>query len=76
VFRIVWVLDGGDRHDIGGSPLFAPTSVATTAAAYVAKRILPDIQRDHPQVTGFALLDLTSHDEVFRWKAGRDTDET
>jgi hypothetical protein len=69
VFKIIWLRDGGERHDIGGTPMFAPGPVVTVAGRYVADRIWPQIQRSHPELSGFALVDMPSQDEVFRWPA-------
>jgi hypothetical protein len=76
MFRIEWVRDDARRHDIGGSPLFAPGPVATLAGEYVTKWIWPQIHRQHPEISGFALVDLQSQDEVFRWKHGHDIHQT
>jgi hypothetical protein len=72
VLKIIWLRDGGHPHEIGGSPLFAPGPVVEVAGEYVVKRVWPQIHRDHPEVSGFALVDLPSRDEVFRWKDGHD----
>jgi hypothetical protein len=47
--------------------MFAPGPVVTVAGRYVADRIWPHIQRQHPELSGFVLIDLPSQDEVFLW---------
>jgi hypothetical protein len=69
MFKIAWLGDGGNRRDIGGMPMFAPGPAATIAGEYVAKRIWPQIYRDNPELSGFALVDVPSLNEVFRWEA-------
>jgi hypothetical protein len=76
VFKIVWLRDSGQPHDIGGTPMFAPPPVPTIAGDYVVKRIWPQIHEDHPELSGFALLDVPSGDEVFRWRNGHEADRT
>jgi hypothetical protein len=72
VFKIAWLADGGNRRDIGGTPMFAPGPVATVAGEYVVNWIWPQISRDNPELSGFVLVDIPSLDEVFRWKTVRD----
>jgi hypothetical protein len=68
MFRIDWLRADGKRHDIGGAPFFAPKADVKVSGEYVLERIWPQIQRDHPELSGFALVDTFSQDEVFRWQ--------
>ena len=67
MFRIVWLGEGGKRREIGGLPMFGPGPVPIVAGRYVADRIWPQIQQDHPDLSGFALVDVETWEEVFRW---------
>jgi hypothetical protein len=66
MYKIRWLRDG-KKYDIGGLALFAPGATAAIAGHYVAGRVWPQIYRDHPELSGFALVEMASLDEVFRW---------
>ena len=55
--------------------MFAPPPVAAIAGDYVVKHIWPKVHEEHSEVTGFALVDLPSNQEVFLWKEDRDPGE-
>jgi hypothetical protein len=68
MLKIVWLVQDGLPHEIGGSPMFAPSGDAGVAKDYVAKLIWPQIHKANIGLTGFALIDLRSQDEVLRWR--------
>jgi hypothetical protein len=66
MFKVGW-LRNGKNYDIGEAPLFVPSPGEMAAGRYVAEQIWPRIHRNHPEVSGFVLLEMESGHEVFRW---------
>jgi hypothetical protein len=66
VFKIGWLRDG-KNYDIGDAPLFVPSPGALVAGRYVADQIWPRFYRNHPELSGFVLVEMEGGDEVFRW---------
>jgi hypothetical protein len=66
MFKIGWLLNG-KNYDIGEASLFVPSPGAQVAGRYVAEQIWPRIYSNHPELSGFVLVEMESWDEVFRW---------